>query len=53
MGKGNKKRTILLDDPRLVKQRRAYLKHMGYKHGPLFWAEKNGHGGVNRANTFR
>ena len=45
VGKGSKKRTILLDDPRLVQQLRAYLKHMGYKYGSLFRAEKNGRGG--------
>ena len=44
-GKGNKKRTILVDDPHLVHQLRAYLKRTGYKHGPLFRAEKNGRGG--------
>ncbi|HVB72656.1 MAG TPA: tyrosine-type recombinase/integrase [Ktedonobacteraceae bacterium] len=38
VGKSGKRRTILLDDPRLVQQLRAYLKRMGYKHGPLFRA---------------
>jgi len=38
VGKGGKRRTILLDDPRLVQKLRAYLKRMGYKHGPLFRA---------------
>ncbi len=48
VGKGGKRRTVLLDDPRLVQQLRAYLKRMGYKHGPLFRAEKNGRGGPLR-----
>src|SRR3989440_12849442 len=45
LGKGGKRGTVLLDDPRLVQHLRAYLKWMGYKHGPLFRAEKNGRGG--------
>jgi integrase/recombinase XerD len=45
VGKGGKRRTILLDDPHLVQQLRTYLKRMGYKYGPLFRAEKNGRGG--------
>lgn len=53
VGKGNKKRTILFDDPRLVKQLRAYLKHMGYKYGPLFLAEKNGRGGPLRYQSMQ
>ena len=44
VGKGGKMRTILFDDPHLVQQLRAYLKRMGYQHGPLFRAEKNGRG---------
>src|SRR5260370_5268552 len=48
VGKGGKRRTVLLDDPRLVQQLRVYLKRMGYKHGPLFRAEKNGRGGPLR-----
>src|SRR5262249_47909049 len=35
VGKYGKRRTILLDDPRLVQQLRAYLKRVGYKDGPL------------------
>src|SRR5712691_8903534 len=53
VGKGGKRRTILLDDPRLVQQLRAYLKRMGYKHGPLFRAEKNGRGGPLRYQTMQ
>ncbi len=48
LGKGNRSRTVLLDDPALVKQLRAYLKATGYKHGALFRAEKNGRGGSLR-----
>jgi integrase/recombinase XerD len=47
-GKGNKRRTILLDDDTLVVQLRGYLRTTGYKHGPLFRAEKNGRGGQLR-----
>ncbi len=43
----------LLDDPRLVQQLRAYLKRMGYKHGPLFRAEKNGRGGPLRHQSMQ
>ncbi len=48
LGKGNRRRTVLLNDPALVKQLRAYLKATGYKHGALFRAEKNGRGGSLR-----
>jgi len=47
-GKGGKRRTILLDDPHLVAQLRAYLKQMGYRHGPLFRGQKNSWGGALR-----
>lgn len=47
-GKGGRVRTVLLDDPRLVRQLRAYLKLEGYRHGPVFRAEKNGRGGPLR-----
>jgi integrase/recombinase XerD len=53
VGKGGKRRTILLDDPRLVHQLRAYLKRMGYKYGPLFRAEKNGRGGPLRYQSMQ
>lgn len=53
VGKGGKRRTILLDDPHLVQQLRAYLKRMGYKHGPLFRAEKNGRGGSLRYQSMQ
>jgi hypothetical protein len=32
----------------LVVQLRAYLRHTGYRHGPLFRADKNGRGGPLR-----
>jgi integrase/recombinase XerD len=53
VGKGGKRRTILLDDPHLVQQLRTYLKRMGYKHGPLFRAEKNGRGGPFRYQSMQ
>jgi len=52
-GKGGKRRMVLLDDPRLVQQLRAYLKRMGYQHGPLFRAEKNGRGGPLRYQSMQ
>ncbi|MCA1679485.1 MAG: tyrosine-type recombinase/integrase [Actinobacteria bacterium] len=45
LGKGQRRRTVLLDDPRVVAMLRRYLKHTGYRHGPLFRAQKNGRGG--------
>jgi integrase/recombinase XerD len=48
LGKGNQRRTILFDDPRVVRDLRAYLRRTGYRHGPLFRAEKNGRGGPLR-----
>src|SRR5713101_2204155 len=53
VGKGGKRRTVLLDDPCLVQQLRAYLKRMGYKYGPLFRAEKNGRGGPLRYQSMQ
>lgn len=47
-GKGGKRRTILLDDPYLVKLLQTYLKRTAYQHGPLFRAHKNGRGGPLR-----
>ena len=40
LAKGGRRRTILLDDPILVSLLRRYLKARGYRHGPLFRAEK-------------
>ena len=48
LGKGGRKRTVLLDDPRLVNLLRRYLRTLGYTHGPLFQAMKNGRGGPLR-----
>lgn len=48
LGKGNRRRTLLLDDPQLVAALRTYLKQTGYQAGPLFRAEKNGRGGPLR-----
>lgn len=47
-GKGGRQRMVLLDDPRLLKDLRAFLKATGYQHGPLFRATKNGRGGSLR-----
>ncbi|WP_339097905.1 tyrosine-type recombinase/integrase (plasmid) [Deinococcus sp. VB142] len=41
LGKGSRKRTVLLDDPRLVSALRRYLRTLGYTHGPLFQATKS------------
>lgn len=53
VGKGGKRRTILLDDPRLVQQLRVHLKRMGYTHGPMFRAAKNGRGGPLRYQSMQ
>lgn len=51
--KGGKRRMILLGDSHLVLQLWACLKLMGYKHGPLFRAEKNGCGGPLRYQSMQ
>jgi site-specific recombinase XerD len=48
LAQGGHRRTILLDDPTLVSLLRRYLKTRGYRHGPLFRAEKNHVGGPLR-----
>jgi integrase len=48
LGKGGRRRTVLLDDARLVGQLPAYLRQTGYRNGPLFRAEKTGRGGPLR-----
>ena len=53
VGKGNRRRTILLDDPALVKELRTYLVRTGFRHGPLFRAEKNGRGGPLRYQSLQ
>jgi integrase/recombinase XerD len=40
LGKGGRRRTVLLDDPALVTALRRYLKMRGYRHGPLFRAQR-------------
>ena len=39
-GKGQRTRTVLLDDPALLVLLRRYLRATGYQRGPLFRAEK-------------
>lgn len=53
VGKGGKRRTVLLDDGHLVAMLRTYLKRTGYKYGPLFRAEKNGRGGLLRYQSIQ
>ncbi|MEW5861466.1 MAG: tyrosine-type recombinase/integrase [Cyanobacteriota bacterium] len=53
VGKGGKRRTVLLDDGRLVAMLRTYLKRTGYKYGLLFRAEKNGRGGLLRYQSIQ
>jgi integrase/recombinase XerD len=53
IGKGGKRRTVLLDDSRLVALIRRYLKQTGYQHGYLFRAHKNGQGGPIRYQSVR
>ncbi|HEX2915791.1 MAG TPA: tyrosine-type recombinase/integrase [Chloroflexia bacterium] len=48
LGKGNRRRTVLLDDRTLVLLLKKYLKQTGYQHGPLFRATKNDTGGPLR-----
>ena len=44
IGKGGQRRTVLLDDPKLVRLLRRYLKDTQARHGPLFRPMKNGDG---------
>ena len=53
LGKGGYQRTVLLDDLKLVRQLRVYLKEKGYVRGPLFRAEINGDGGCLRYQSAR
>lgn len=48
LGKGQRQRTILLDDTALVALLKKYLRQQGYQHGPLFRAHKNYQGGALR-----
>jgi site-specific recombinase XerD len=51
LGKCGERRTVLLDDARLVGKLRAYVKQTGYRRGPLFRAAKNGRRGLLRYQT--
>jgi integrase/recombinase XerD len=53
LGKGGKRRTILLDDRKLVSLLRRYLKATQAQHGPLFRALKNGDGQPLRYQTIQ
>jgi len=48
LGKGQRKRTILLDDSSLVALLKKYLDKQGYQHIALFRAHKNYQGGALR-----
>lgn len=53
VGKGGHRRTVLLDDPKLVNLLRRYLKETQARHGPLFRAMKNGDGQSLRYQTIQ
>ncbi len=53
LGKGGRRRTVLLDDPALVKDLRGYLAATKYRHSPLFRAAKNGRGGPLRYQSIQ
>ena len=53
LGKGGHRRTVLLDDSKLVSLLRRYLKEMQVRHGPLFRALKNGDGQPLRYQTIQ
>ncbi len=40
LGKGGRRRTVLLDDPQTVRLLRRHLRERGYRNGPLFRAER-------------
>ena len=48
IGKGGRRRTILLDDTALVTLLKRYIQQQGYQHGALFRAHKNYRGGALR-----
>ena len=52
-GKGGRHRTLLLDDPKLVRELRIYLRQTGYTRGLMFRAEKNGTGGPLRYQSIQ
>ena len=51
LGKRGQRRTVLLDDPQLVRLFHRYLKETKARHGPLFRALKNGDGQPLRYQT--
>jgi integrase/recombinase XerD len=53
VGKRGQRRTVLLDDPQLVRLLRHYLKVMQARHGPLFRPLKNGDGQPLRYQTIQ
>ena len=53
LGKGGHRRTVLLDDPKLVTLLRRYLKETQARHGPLFRPMKNGDGLPLRYQTIQ
>ncbi len=53
LGKREQRRTVLLDDPQLVRLLRRYLKETKARHGPLFRALKNGDGQPLRYQTIQ
>ncbi|NNJ13631.1 tyrosine-type recombinase/integrase [Chloroflexales bacterium ZM16-3] len=53
LGKRGQRRTVLLDDPQLVRLLRRYLKETKARHGPLFRALKNGDGQPLRYQTIQ
>jgi integrase len=53
LGKGGHRRTVLLDDPKLVSLLQRYIKETQVRHGPLFRAMKNGDGQPLRYQTIQ
>ena len=53
LGKGGQRRTVLLDEPKLVRALRRYLKETPSRHGPLFRALKHGDGQPLRYQTIQ
>lgn len=53
VGKRGQRRTVLLDDPQLVRLLRRYLQVMQARHGPLFRPLKNGDGQPLRYQTIQ
>src|SRR3989442_8287632 len=49
LGKGGRRRTVLIDGDGLVIQLRAYLRHTGYRHGPV--VDGVGGGGSQTSNV--